>query len=202
MCFFIKFHCGWSINVCCIIKMLLGCDDILCRYQLWFINSQEHQCDTAMFIYRHFCDVFMQHYFFSPGFEVYSLVSGLLGGLLWHGPVCAHYRWHWRTGKRQLEKNKGRERDRRRVSVRALSCLCVLFQVSALYFTSANICLFERHGVRTGTDSADIILWDELVKGKHRSCYTLNHRGHTPAWARKGRNTHTHTGLPWVNSVS
>uniref|UniRef100_A0A8C2ZLX5 WD repeat domain 49 n=1 Tax=Cyclopterus lumpus TaxID=8103 RepID=A0A8C2ZLX5_CYCLU len=60
-------------------------------------------------------------------------------------------------------------------------------QVSALYFTSAQISLFERLGLRTDSDSADIVLWDELVKGKHRSCYTVTHRGHTPAWVRKVR---------------
>ncbi|XP_068571471.1 cilia- and flagella-associated protein 337-like isoform X2 [Cebidichthys violaceus] len=60
-------------------------------------------------------------------------------------------------------------------------------QVSALYFTSAQISLFERLSLRTDSDSADVILWDELVKGKHRSCYTVTHRGHTPAWVRKVR---------------
>ncbi|XP_075956666.1 cilia- and flagella-associated protein 337-like [Anarhichas minor] len=60
-------------------------------------------------------------------------------------------------------------------------------RVSALYFTSAQISLFERLSLRTDSDSADVILWDELVKGKHRSCYTVTHRGHTPAWVRKVR---------------
>ncbi|KAF0030616.1 hypothetical protein F2P81_017347 [Scophthalmus maximus] len=46
-------------------------------------------------------------------------------------------------------------------------------QVSALHFTSVEISLFERLGPRTDSDSADIVLWDELVKGKHRSCYTV-----------------------------
>ncbi|XP_038550212.1 WD repeat-containing protein 49-like [Micropterus salmoides] len=58
-------------------------------------------------------------------------------------------------------------------------------QVSALYFTSAHISLFERRGLRTDSDSADIILWDELIKGKHCSCYTVTHRAHVPAWVRK-----------------
>ncbi|XP_054455537.1 WD repeat-containing protein 49-like [Anoplopoma fimbria] len=60
-------------------------------------------------------------------------------------------------------------------------------QVSALYFTSAQISLFERLGLRKDSDSADIILWDELVKGKNHSCYTVTHQGHTPAWVRKVR---------------
>ncbi|XP_063763444.1 WD repeat-containing protein 49-like [Eleginops maclovinus] len=60
-------------------------------------------------------------------------------------------------------------------------------QVSALYFTSAQISLFERLNVRTDSDSADLIQWDELVRGKHRSCYTVTHRAHTPAWVRKVR---------------
>ncbi|XP_035479659.2 WD repeat-containing protein 49-like isoform X4 [Scophthalmus maximus] len=59
-------------------------------------------------------------------------------------------------------------------------------QVSALHFTSVEISLFERLGPRTDSDSADIVLWDELVKGKHRSCYTVTHQAHAPAWVRKG----------------
>ncbi|XP_076590491.1 cilia- and flagella-associated protein 337-like isoform X2 [Chaetodon auriga] len=58
-------------------------------------------------------------------------------------------------------------------------------QVTALYFTSAHISLFERLSLRTDSDSADIILWDELIKGKHRCCYTVTHRAHAPAWVRK-----------------
>ncbi|XP_068174144.1 cilia- and flagella-associated protein 337-like [Antennarius striatus] len=58
-------------------------------------------------------------------------------------------------------------------------------QVSALHFTSANISLFERLNLRTDSDSADIVLWDELVKGKHHCCYTVMYQAHTPAWVRK-----------------
>ncbi|XP_068601795.1 cilia- and flagella-associated protein 337-like [Brachionichthys hirsutus] len=62
-------------------------------------------------------------------------------------------------------------------------------QVSALHFTSANISLFERLSLRTDSDSdsdsADIVLWDELVKGKHRCCYAVMYQAHTPAWVRK-----------------
>ncbi|KAM3616504.1 uncharacterized protein V6R79_019037 [Siganus canaliculatus] len=58
-------------------------------------------------------------------------------------------------------------------------------QVSALYFASAHISLFERHCVRTDSESVDIILWDDVVKGKHHSCYTVAHRAHAPAWVRK-----------------
>uniref|UniRef100_A0A3Q1HCH8 WD repeat domain 49 n=1 Tax=Anabas testudineus TaxID=64144 RepID=A0A3Q1HCH8_ANATE len=60
-------------------------------------------------------------------------------------------------------------------------------QVCALYFNSAQISLFERFSPRTDSDSADIILWDELVKGKHCSCYTVTHQAHAPAWVRKVR---------------
>uniref|UniRef100_A0A3Q3LAQ2 Uncharacterized protein n=1 Tax=Mastacembelus armatus TaxID=205130 RepID=A0A3Q3LAQ2_9TELE len=60
-------------------------------------------------------------------------------------------------------------------------------QVSALYFNSAQISLFERLSQRRVSDSADIILWDELVKGKHRSCHTVTHQAHAPAWVRKVR---------------
>ncbi|CAJ1065730.1 WD repeat-containing protein 49-like isoform X1 [Xyrichtys novacula] len=58
-------------------------------------------------------------------------------------------------------------------------------QVSGLYFTSAQISLFETLGLRKDSDSADIILWEELVRGKHHTCYTLTHQAHMPAWVRK-----------------
>ncbi|TNN01648.1 hypothetical protein fugu_011030 [Takifugu bimaculatus] len=60
-------------------------------------------------------------------------------------------------------------------------------QVSALYFTSANISLFERLSLRKDSDSAFVILWDELRRGRHRSCYTVTHQGHMSAWVRKVR---------------
>ncbi|XP_047449893.1 WD repeat-containing protein 49-like [Mugil cephalus] len=60
-------------------------------------------------------------------------------------------------------------------------------QVSALYFNSAQISLFERGGLRTDSDSADVVLWDELAKGKHCCCYTVTHQAHAPAWVRKVR---------------
>lgn len=59
-------------------------------------------------------------------------------------------------------------------------------QVSAVHFTSAQISLFERPGLRTDSDSVDIVLWDELVRGKHRCCYLVTHQVHAPAWVRKG----------------
>ncbi|XP_024863357.1 WD repeat-containing protein 49 [Kryptolebias marmoratus] len=58
-------------------------------------------------------------------------------------------------------------------------------QVSALYFTSAQISLFERPKMKMDSDSADIILWNELVKGKHHFCYVKTHQAHAPAWVRK-----------------
>ncbi|KAM7399514.1 hypothetical protein PAMP_018781 [Pampus punctatissimus] len=70
-------------------------------------------------------------------------------------------------------------------------------QVSALYFTSAQISLFERLSLRTDSDSADIILWDDLVKGKHRSCYTVTHQAHKPAWVRKATAGVDHQVLLW-----
>lgn len=59
-------------------------------------------------------------------------------------------------------------------------------QVSAIHFTSASISLFERLSLWTDSDLADVVLWEELVRGKHRCCYTLTHQGHAPAWVRKG----------------
>ncbi|XP_075998809.1 cilia- and flagella-associated protein 337-like [Genypterus blacodes] len=58
-------------------------------------------------------------------------------------------------------------------------------QVSALCFTSAQISLFERPSLRGESDTADSILWEDVVKGKQHSCYTLTHRAHTQAWVRR-----------------
>uniref|UniRef100_A0A668RGP8 WD repeat domain 49 n=1 Tax=Oreochromis aureus TaxID=47969 RepID=A0A668RGP8_OREAU len=69
--------------------------------------------------------------------------------------------------------------------------------VSALYFTSAQIFLFERFSLRTDSDSADIILWDDLAKGKHRSCYTVTHQAHAPGWVRKATAGVDHHVLLW-----
>lgn len=76
--------------------------------------------------------------------------------------------------------------------------VCVFSQVSALYFTSANISLFERLSLRKDSDSAFVILWDELRRGRHRSCYTVTHQGHMSAWERKGRNLQLYY-RPWWN---
>ena len=134
------------------------------------------------------------HFLFSLGFEVYTLVPGLLGGSLSPGPGCPHHRRHWRTGYTNTEQRNNRNREELNFLASCpllLNCvyfhLCVLTQVSAIYFTSANISLFERLSLRTDSDSADIILWDELVKGKHHSCYSVTHHAHMPAWVRKGR---------------
>ncbi|XP_054649543.1 WD repeat-containing protein 49-like [Dunckerocampus dactyliophorus] len=58
-------------------------------------------------------------------------------------------------------------------------------QVSALYFTSAQISLFERRSQWTDSDSAVIVQWDDVVKGTHHCCYIVKHQGHEPAWVRK-----------------
>uniref|UniRef100_H3C045 Uncharacterized protein n=1 Tax=Tetraodon nigroviridis TaxID=99883 RepID=H3C045_TETNG len=60
-------------------------------------------------------------------------------------------------------------------------------QVSALYFTSATIALFERLRPRRDPGSACVVFWEDLVQGRHRSCYTITHQGHTPAWVREVR---------------
>uniref|UniRef100_A0A3Q3DE08 Uncharacterized protein n=1 Tax=Hippocampus comes TaxID=109280 RepID=A0A3Q3DE08_HIPCM len=58
-------------------------------------------------------------------------------------------------------------------------------QVSALYFTSAQMYLFERRSRWTDSDSALIIQWDDVVKGKHHCCSIVQHQAHKPAWVRK-----------------
>ncbi|XP_051934207.1 WD repeat-containing protein 49-like isoform X2 [Hippocampus zosterae] len=58
-------------------------------------------------------------------------------------------------------------------------------QVSALFFTSAQMYLFERRSRWTDSDSALIIQWDDVVKGKHHCCSIVQHQAHKPAWVRK-----------------
>lgn len=125
-------------------------------------------------------------YLFSPGFTVCSMVSRLLGEPLRNRPGSAHNRWYRRTG---IQHKEGWGGMKNCVFFTLCLYLCV-FQVSALCFTSANISLFERLSRRKDSDSAHIILWDEVVKGRYRSCYTVAHQGHTPAWVRKGGHTH------------
>uniref|UniRef100_A0A667Z3I9 Uncharacterized protein n=1 Tax=Myripristis murdjan TaxID=586833 RepID=A0A667Z3I9_9TELE len=60
-------------------------------------------------------------------------------------------------------------------------------QVSLLCFSLAQISLFDSIGPRAESGSADIIKWEELVKGKHCSCRVLKHRVHTPAWVQRVR---------------
>ncbi|XP_061684390.1 WD repeat-containing protein on Y chromosome-like [Syngnathoides biaculeatus] len=57
-------------------------------------------------------------------------------------------------------------------------------QVSALYFMSAQIILFERRSRWTDSDSV-LVQWDDVVKGKHHCCYVVQHQAHQPAWVRK-----------------
>ncbi|XP_072315674.1 cilia- and flagella-associated protein 337-like [Eucyclogobius newberryi] len=57
-------------------------------------------------------------------------------------------------------------------------------QVSALCFTSVQISLFESRWARAA-DGADLILWDELLRGRHRCCYIVSHQAHQPAWVRR-----------------
>lgn len=85
-----------------------------------------------------------------------------------------------------------RWRSSRRRSSRLPLTVCVSPQVTALYFTSATIALFER--LRRDGGSACVVLWEDVVRGRHRSCYAVTYRGHTPAWVREGggpQQTHT-----------
>lgn len=83
---------------------------------------------------------------------------------------------------------------------------CVFSQVNALFFTSARISLFERQCLlSTDAGSADTVLWDELVRGKHGCCHTVTHQAHKPAWVRKGkkrsRESHNGTGMESMGST-
>ncbi|KAK7882863.1 hypothetical protein WMY93_029037 [Mugilogobius chulae] len=60
-------------------------------------------------------------------------------------------------------------------------------QVSALCFTSVQISLFESRWARADEQdsTADLILWEELLRGRHHCCYVLSHQAHQPAWVRR-----------------
>lgn len=83
-------------------------------------------------------------------------------------------------------------RNGRRSGDLLLPTVCFFPQVSALYFTSATIALFERLSLGRDSDSAGVVLWDDLVRGRHRCCYTVTHQGHSPAWVRKGGGSQRH----------
>uniref|UniRef100_A0A8C7YBR9 Uncharacterized protein n=1 Tax=Oryzias sinensis TaxID=183150 RepID=A0A8C7YBR9_9TELE len=65
-------------------------------------------------------------------------------------------------------------------------------QVSALHFTSAQTSLFESRCLQLDSDSAKVVSWDQLVKGRHSCCRMETHKAHAPAWVRKGA-SHTRT---------
>ncbi|KAM9801345.1 cilia- and flagella-associated protein 337-like [Neosynchiropus ocellatus] len=58
-------------------------------------------------------------------------------------------------------------------------------QVTLAHFTSAQMYLFDKLTHQTDLDSAHVITWDELIKGKHRSCSTFVHQAHKTGWVRK-----------------
>uniref|UniRef100_A0A3P9IIR4 Uncharacterized protein n=1 Tax=Oryzias latipes TaxID=8090 RepID=A0A3P9IIR4_ORYLA len=74
-------------------------------------------------------------------------------------------------------------------------------QVSALHFTSAQTSLFESRCLQLDSDSAKVVSWDQLVKGRHSCCRMETHKAHAPAWVRKGAShTRTATTLPFGES--
>ncbi|XP_028818964.1 WD repeat-containing protein 49-like isoform X2 [Denticeps clupeoides] len=60
-------------------------------------------------------------------------------------------------------------------------------RVSALCFRSAQISLFERPSSAVEQDTAVVIRWAELVRGRHWCCSILTHKAHGQDWVRKVR---------------
>ncbi|XP_078058415.1 cilia- and flagella-associated protein 337-like isoform X2 [Mustelus asterias] len=59
-------------------------------------------------------------------------------------------------------------------------------EVNAICFTSALISLFERPTSSTDEQETTVaITWQELVKGNHKCCFTLQHKGHNKEWVRQ-----------------
>ncbi|XP_055501306.1 WD repeat-containing protein 49-like [Leucoraja erinacea] len=59
-------------------------------------------------------------------------------------------------------------------------------EVNAICFTSALISLFERPVTSTEEQETTVaISWLELLRGTHKCCFTLNHKGHSKEWVRQ-----------------
>ncbi|XP_072330537.1 cilia- and flagella-associated protein 337-like isoform X1 [Scyliorhinus torazame] len=59
-------------------------------------------------------------------------------------------------------------------------------EVNAICFTTALISLFERPTSSTDEQETTVsITWQELVKGNHKCCFTLQHKGHNKEWVRQ-----------------
>ncbi|XP_072428782.1 cilia- and flagella-associated protein 337-like [Chiloscyllium punctatum] len=59
-------------------------------------------------------------------------------------------------------------------------------EVNAICFITALISLFERQTNSTDEQEATVaITWQELVKGNHKCCFTLQHKEHNKEWVRQ-----------------
>ncbi|XP_032888124.1 WD repeat-containing protein 49 [Amblyraja radiata] len=59
-------------------------------------------------------------------------------------------------------------------------------EVNAICFTSALISLFERPVTSAEEQETTVaISWLELLRGTHKCCFTLNHKGHSREWVRQ-----------------
>ncbi|XP_069755200.1 cilia- and flagella-associated protein 337-like [Narcine bancroftii] len=84
-------------------------------------------------------------------------------------PICMHYWYNPEDGNEAI-----------------LTFGDVCGEVNAICFNAALISLFERPASSTDEQERTIVInWQELVKGNHKCCFTLNHRGHSKEWVRQ-----------------
>ncbi|XP_051874572.1 WD repeat-containing protein 49-like [Pristis pectinata] len=88
---------------------------------------------------------------------------------LYNTLICMHYWYNPEDGNEAI-----------------LSFGDVCGEVNAICFTAALISLFERPASSTDEqETAITISWQELVKGSHKCCFTLNHKEHSKEWVRQ-----------------
>ncbi|XP_067850768.1 cilia- and flagella-associated protein 337-like [Heptranchias perlo] len=84
-------------------------------------------------------------------------------------PICIHYWYNPEDGNEAV-----------------LTFGDVCGEVNAICFTTALISLFERPTSSTDEQETTVaITWQELVKGNHKCCFTLQHKEHNNEWVRQ-----------------
>ncbi|XP_059802805.1 WD repeat-containing protein 49-like isoform X3 [Hypanus sabinus] len=99
--------------------------------------------------------------------EEFSCQYKLYG--LWNIVICMHY---WYNPEDENE------------AILTFGDVCG--EVNAICFTTALISLFERPASSTDEQETTIAInWQELIKGSHKCCFILNHKGHSKEWIRQ-----------------
>ncbi|XP_078265948.1 cilia- and flagella-associated protein 337-like [Rhinoraja longicauda] len=99
--------------------------------------------------------------------EEFSCQNKLHG--LCHTLICMHYWYNPEDGNEAI-----------------LTFGDVCGEVNAICFAAALISLFERPVTSTEEQETTVaISWQELLRGTHKCCFALNHKGHNKEWVRQ-----------------